>query len=382
MGARNATVRRRDVAAAAAALSRPARGRLAGLAFGLGAALAAPACASPADGTPEWRAVLDRIGPALPELQPPAALPDEPAGTAAGTCPAASWGAEQQAALTAERERAERLSADAAAASARADALAARVAAAEEAPRRADETRQRDAETRRRDALDLAAARAQAEDLRRGLAEAESRAAQAVQRLAARESDAETGRSAWAAARDALVAERDSAIRDRDAAAGDRDAALRDRDAARRERDGLEAALRSRPEARPAGVAAFDPALWPLPAPATAHVEATEPAPAPAPPRAAGPAAAEDLDRLLGRAEALLARTDIAGARLLLERAAESGDGRAAFRLAQTYDPAILATRFASRLKGDPARAAALYRRAAEAGVDAAPPRGDAPRPR
>ena len=44
----------------------------------------------------------------------------------------------------------------------------------------------------------------------------------------------------------------------------------------------------------------------------------------------------------LRRADGLIASGDIAAARLVLRRAAEGGDARAAMTLAETYDPAIL----------------------------------------
>ena len=44
----------------------------------------------------------------------------------------------------------------------------------------------------------------------------------------------------------------------------------------------------------------------------------------------------------LRRGDALIASGDLAAARLVLRRAAEAGDARAAMTLAETYDPAIL----------------------------------------
>src|SRR5262249_33208408 len=46
---------------------------------------------------------------------------------------------------------------------------------------------------------------------------------------------------------------------------------------------------------------------------------------------------------LVNRGEELIAQGDIAAARLLLQRAAEARDARAAFALAATYDPIMLA---------------------------------------
>jgi hypothetical protein len=45
---------------------------------------------------------------------------------------------------------------------------------------------------------------------------------------------------------------------------------------------------------------------------------------------------------LLKRADALIASGDVAAARLVLRRAADAGDARAAMMVAETYDPAIL----------------------------------------
>jgi hypothetical protein len=50
----------------------------------------------------------------------------------------------------------------------------------------------------------------------------------------------------------------------------------------------------------------------------------------------------EEVAALLERAQRLMAVSDIASARLLLERAADARDASAAFALASTYDPAVL----------------------------------------
>jgi len=55
---------------------------------------------------------------------------------------------------------------------------------------------------------------------------------------------------------------------------------------------------------------------------------------------------------------------DVNGARLLLDRSLALGDERAAFRLAETYDPSVLAER-GLRVEGDAAKARTLYLRAA-----------------
>ena len=51
---------------------------------------------------------------------------------------------------------------------------------------------------------------------------------------------------------------------------------------------------------------------------------------------------AGELDELLAHGKALEATGDIGGARLVFQRAAEAGNARAAFMLAETYDPTVL----------------------------------------
>jgi hypothetical protein len=106
--------------------------------------------------------------------------------------------------------------------------------------------------------------------------------------------------------------------------------------------------------------------------PAVLTAPAAEAAPTPAPlPRAAperAPAVSAEVTEALKRAHALLERGDIAGARLLLEHAAASKDPRAIMALGETYDPAMLARWGARGIKGDAAKARALYERAAETG--------------
>jgi hypothetical protein len=77
---------------------------------------------------------------------------------------------------------------------------------------------------------------------------------------------------------------------------------------------------------------------------------------------------AETLAALMKRARSLLAQRDIAAARLLLERAANSQDATAAFLLAQTYDPAVLGARDARSIAPEPALAREWYRKAASLG--------------
>jgi hypothetical protein len=79
-----------------------------------------------------------------------------------------------------------------------------------------------------------------------------------------------------------------------------------------------------------------------------------------------------DAARLMARASALLAQGSIGAARLVLERAAETGNAQALFALAETYDPNVLATWRAYGTQGDATKASDLYARAYEGGIKAA----------
>lgn len=79
-----------------------------------------------------------------------------------------------------------------------------------------------------------------------------------------------------------------------------------------------------------------------------------------------------ELLRLLSRAALLIAQGDIGGARVVLERAAETGSASALFALAETFDPAILAAWGTVGTQGDPAWARELYAKAAAGGIAAA----------
>ena len=104
--------------------------------------------------------------------------------------------------------------------------------------------------------------------------------------------------------------------------------------------------------------------------------DATPPARAPAAPARTAQASTSDewaldaaeVERLVKRGEAYLAQGDIAAARLILGRAAEARDARAAFSLAATYDPAVLKKLRTVGFRPDVAQARAWYERAAEYG--------------
>jgi hypothetical protein len=79
-----------------------------------------------------------------------------------------------------------------------------------------------------------------------------------------------------------------------------------------------------------------------------------------------------DLQRLMSRASLLLSQGDIGAARAVLERAAETGNARALFALAETFDPVVLSAWGALGTRGDAARAQELYAKALAGGVQEA----------
>ncbi|WP_271597591.1 hypothetical protein [Bradyrhizobium sp. CCBAU 45384] len=89
---------------------------------------------------------------------------------------------------------------------------------------------------------------------------------------------------------------------------------------------------------------------------------------------------AAEVARLVARASVLLGQGDIASARAVLERAAEIGDARASFALAETYDPIILRKWGAYGTVGDTAKARDLYARARAGGIKEAEERLDSSR--
>jgi hypothetical protein len=80
----------------------------------------------------------------------------------------------------------------------------------------------------------------------------------------------------------------------------------------------------------------------------------------------------ESARRLCAQGLVALAAGDIVGARLYLERAADSGDVRAFMVLGETYDPASLARMGVLGVKGDAAKARDYYAKALAAGMGAA----------
>jgi hypothetical protein len=88
---------------------------------------------------------------------------------------------------------------------------------------------------------------------------------------------------------------------------------------------------------------------------------------APARPPTEKSASGVDIPLMLARGDSLRRVGDIASARLFYERAANAGDGQAALRLGESYDPAFL-ERAQLRVPGDRALAVFWYQRARELG--------------
>jgi hypothetical protein len=114
---------------------------------------------------------------------------------------------------------------------------------------------------------------------------------------------------------------------------------------------------------------AVEPAAASTPA-VVAIAEPPKPNEASMPPESAAPAmSAGDVGRMLARAGSLVRQGQIGSARALLELAARSRDPATYLALADTYNPKMLARWRAIGISGDPARALALYRQAADAGM-------------
>jgi TPR repeat protein len=79
--------------------------------------------------------------------------------------------------------------------------------------------------------------------------------------------------------------------------------------------------------------------------------------------------APSDVAGLLSRGDELLASGDFTSARLFYRRGAESGDGTAALRLAESFDPVFLGRAGLPQIAGDATKAAFWYQRAHDLGV-------------
>ena len=99
---------------------------------------------------------------------------------------------------------------------------------------------------------------------------------------------------------------------------------------------------------------------------------------APAQPAAAEAQSNSEAARLMARASTLLARGNIGAARIVLERAAETGSAQATFMLAETYDPVILSKWRTYGTRGEATKARELYAKAQAGGIEEAKNRLDA----
>jgi TPR repeat protein len=72
---------------------------------------------------------------------------------------------------------------------------------------------------------------------------------------------------------------------------------------------------------------------------------------------------------LLARGDVLFSKGDLLAARLFYERAADGGDGQAALKLGETFDPVFLDRAHLPGARGDWSMALSWYRRARDLGV-------------
>jgi hypothetical protein len=116
------------------------------------------------------------------------------------------------------------------------------------------------------------------------------------------------------------------------------------------------------PAATPTGASPIATAVSPT---GTQAPKSTPSAPGPPPAQLRLPAA--EITALLARGDTLFAQRDISSARLFYERAADAGEGRAALRLGETFDPVFLDFTHLG-VRGDSAMAVSWYGRARELG--------------
>jgi hypothetical protein len=102
--------------------------------------------------------------------------------------------------------------------------------------------------------------------------------------------------------------------------------------------------------------------------PAGTMPTATVPAPGPISSAASPRLSTAEIAALLARGDAMFAVGDITSARLFYERAADAGEGKAAVKLAKTFDPVFLYSARLYGVRGDTNMAAHWYRRARDLG--------------
>jgi TPR repeat protein len=128
-----------------------------------------------------------------------------------------------------------------------------------------------------------------------------------------------------------------------------------------------ETAPPANPTAVPASAETARPAD-PTAVPASAETGAQDVQAAVTADKAPPPLPAEQITALVARGDAFVQTRDIASARLLYERAADAGNGRAALRMGESFDPAFLDSIGISRMLGDRRLALSWYRRACDLG--------------
>lgn len=115
----------------------------------------------------------------------------------------------------------------------------------------------------------------------------------------------------------------------------------------------------------------------PTPSPATTIVNRSEPVvtPAPAPaPSTASTMPRDEQDALLARVDGLLRQGDVGSARAILNRLVRENNARAAFILAQSYDPKLQSQARIIGMRPDADLARQLYAQALRGGVSEAQP--------
>jgi len=139
------------------------------------------------------------------------------------------------------------------------------------------------------------------------------------------------------------------------------------------------ASLSQTPDPTPAP-ATDKPATAPLPAsdksmtpagdrPATMAARSTAPEAQPTAPETPKAPGDPEPARLMARASLLLDQGNIGVARIVLERAAETGSAPALFALAETYDPVVLSAWGTVGTQGDVGKARELYAKAFAGGI-------------
>ena len=101
---------------------------------------------------------------------------------------------------------------------------------------------------------------------------------------------------------------------------------------------------------------------------APAQAANAPPAAAPAPPKP-GIVSSVEARAHVARAATMFHEGDVSGARLLLDRAVRGGDPAAAFALAETWDPNVLAALNVRGVRGDKEKARTLYTQALDGGL-------------